>query len=471
MRIPYCFNTPLLHNLQSLFPFFPFSFFFPFFTFSPFFLFPFFLVKVCGLEALGISAAWTYPAQISRTPIFAYSLVLFFDFLLYSVLAFMAIEAHHKTNTPAISLPGTNSGNSKNSGNSGNSENSENGENNNGRNNGQSDNDNGDGSNGSNDRDNRDNSGNNVQPNTPHGAIALGLWTLQILGSALTYFLRVTSNGQGYCWGRDVHTYATVQQHEHQQSNIEIYDAITPRWDMQKSKSFDELGSRSTRSGHSSPRKSPRKSIPSGSGSPPHFMLPPSASSPSCVVPSSSLSAHSFDLHENADNSDDNDDIAVGIEMTVKGTRADEARSGDTREGVDDNENRTAKNTRSNTGINTRIPQDEEKKNGDYITENRNGILKNSLALDQKGHRVARRNAANYRENEENVDNGDGKNEKYENRAETGHTGPTQTCMRILDLSKEFGTASTGVVILHRVCAELRQGTVTCLLGKHIVEV
>ena len=46
-----------------------------------------------------------------------------------------------------------------------------------------------------------------------------------------------------------------------------------------------------------------------------------------------------------------------------------------------------------------------------------------------------------------------------------GFLRPLKACMRITDLRKEYVTARTGVVVLEEVSAELKQGTVTCLLG------
>jgi hypothetical protein len=46
-----------------------------------------------------------------------------------------------------------------------------------------------------------------------------------------------------------------------------------------------------------------------------------------------------------------------------------------------------------------------------------------------------------------------------------GFVRPLKACMRITDLRKEYVTARTGVVVLEEVSAELKQGTVTCLLG------
>jgi hypothetical protein len=60
-------------------------------------------IKVCGLEALSIAAAWNYPAAISKTPLYAYSIVLFFDCIFYSILAGVLIDFNHKTMTPIIS--------------------------------------------------------------------------------------------------------------------------------------------------------------------------------------------------------------------------------------------------------------------------------------------------------------------------------------------------------------------------------
>jgi hypothetical protein len=50
-----------------------------------------------------------------------------------------------------------------------------------------------------------------------------------------------------------------------------------------------------------------------------------------------------------------------------------------------------------------------------------------------------------------------------------GFLRPLKACMRITDLRKEYFTARTGVVVLEEVSAELKQGTVTCLLGTSII--
>jgi hypothetical protein len=60
-------------------------------------------IKVCGLEALNIAAVWSYPAAISKTPLYACSIVLFFDCIFYSILAGVLIDLNHKTMTPVIS--------------------------------------------------------------------------------------------------------------------------------------------------------------------------------------------------------------------------------------------------------------------------------------------------------------------------------------------------------------------------------
>lgn len=354
---------------------------------------------MCGLEALGIAARWTYPSQISRTPIYAYAVVLFFDFILYSVLAAMVIESNHKTNTPVISTVKCDNSYNTNTysyhNNSG-----DNYENNAVNSTG-------------------DLNNNFTDPAAPlsRRAIALGLRTLQILGSAFSVVLREASNLLGYCWGRDVHTYASVQQHHQQQSNIEMYDTITPRR-VQVSKSLDELGTRVPRF---SPKKSGKKNSFSVSG-------------PTTPRFSPALSSNQS-IYSHIDWSSEINTIDVGTE--VKGLERKENENGNGRK-----TSKIVTNT-VNNGRNVRSNDEENDAEG-----KRDGSVSNDK---ENGNRKS-----------------DGRDEGNRNqRDQTPHTGIIQTSMRILDLSKEYGTDSTGVVILHRVCAELRQGTVTCLLGSN----
>ena len=83
-------------------------------------------------------------------------------------------------------------------------------------------------------------------------------------------------------------------------------------------------------------------------------------------------------------------------------------------------------------------------------------------ACDRQGHKKGegeRTREGKDEEEEKRMPSNSSKENKQEIAAR-------KTCMRIVDLSKEYVTDRTNVVILHRVTAELRQGTVTCLLGK-----
>lgn len=62
---------------------------------------------MCGLEALNIAATWTYPVIISRTPIYAYSIILVLDSAIYSIIAIIMIERSQHTKTPIISSVGS----------------------------------------------------------------------------------------------------------------------------------------------------------------------------------------------------------------------------------------------------------------------------------------------------------------------------------------------------------------------------
>ena len=57
---------------------------------------------MCSLEALAIAAAWRTTAPISQTPLYAYSLVLLLDFLVYSLIALALVDYTHRTRTPSV---------------------------------------------------------------------------------------------------------------------------------------------------------------------------------------------------------------------------------------------------------------------------------------------------------------------------------------------------------------------------------
>ena len=61
------------------------------------------LREVCSLEALAIAAAWRTPAPISQTPLYAYSLVLLLDFVVYLLIALALVDYTHRTKTPSLS--------------------------------------------------------------------------------------------------------------------------------------------------------------------------------------------------------------------------------------------------------------------------------------------------------------------------------------------------------------------------------
>ena len=61
------------------------------------------LREVCSLEALAIAATWRTPAPISQTPLYAYSLVLLLDFVVYLLIALALVDYTHRTKTPSLS--------------------------------------------------------------------------------------------------------------------------------------------------------------------------------------------------------------------------------------------------------------------------------------------------------------------------------------------------------------------------------
>lgn len=308
---------------------------------------------MCGLEALNISADWTYPAPISRTPIYVYSLVLLLDFVLYSILAAAVIESSHRTRTPmvrkgspvrSVSIPAVSIDVNSSRGSTGNG------------------------------------AGTSTQPCDIYGTIlAWGVWTLGVLGGICGTAGVIISQGAGYFWGREVHSYSSLSQE--QRTYLDDFDvnyynkgAVAKGW-----------------------KNLPRKSASA-------FDVRPAHRSRSATFGSRSL--------------------------------------GDIKSGGTLDQNTIT------------IPE-----------ENRPDL--------GKGEREGESAGEGEGEGEFKVDTGK-RNSISEGRdlkaAGTGRTplGPPQTCMRIVDLCKEYRTDRTGVVILHEINAELRQGTVTCLLGKSL---
>ena len=373
---------------------------------------------MCGLEALGIAADWTSRAAISRTPIYAYSVVLFFDFLIYSVLAMIIIDAHHRTKTPVISAKGDKKQKKKNTKSTDNSSHRK-------RSKGSKSDDSHDNDNDSNSDGDNDTSPSSSQtlPHTPttlQTAFTLGLWTLQILGSGLSRVFTEASSGLGYFWGRDVHTYTSVQQHQQQQNNLDIYNSMTPKGRVIGTKSYDEFGTYSNQ--NFSPRKSHHKSFSSRS-------TPRPGHTPTeCFTPPAK---HGKRIAE-----EDGMDNAIELNSLSRKER--------------------------------------DRQNSVYGDEERGGMYQPSSSgrSKSKSGSILRESG---RESSDRFDSRDStETDRRYLKESSGKTQThTQNCMRITDVSKEYRTGTDGasVVILHRVCAELRQGTVTCLLGKRYLSV
>ena len=331
---------------------------------------------MCGLEALDIAADWTYPAPISRTPIYAYSLVLLFDFIFYSLAAAMVIDSHHRTRTPTISA---NIEKGKKSRKDRKSRRNRNGD--------------------SNTNENNQNSRPTVRAFSTflYSLISIGFWTLKIVGSAFYYIFSEIFNGLGYFWGRDAHMYTSLQQQQQQQQeqeqNSDIYNSMTSRSRIEGSMSCNEFSRNS--SIKSSPRRPHSKSF---------SLRSPSTSSSHPVTSTDDVKSYQ------------SDGISFNSKMGA------------------------AHNKFQTTERDLRDRSD---------TEN----MVNKVKTVEEENDV-----------EEVIDDQDnnGRNGKEDHKYSSVKC-PTQACMRISNVSKEY---STGVVILHRVCAELKQGTVTCLLGK-----
>ena len=335
---------------------------------------------MCGLEALDIAADWTYPAPISRTPIYAYSLVLLFDFLFYSLAAAMVIDSYHRTRTPTIVgniEKGNGSCNEK--------------KNKKRRN----------GSNDTHKRKHTETPITSVFTTLLKNLISMGFWTLKILGSAFSFIFREIFNGLGYFWGgRNAHTYTSLQQHQQQQQelNSDIYKSMTSRSRMEGSMSCNEFGRNS--SIKSSPRRPHSKSF---------SLRSPSTSSSHPISFTNDFKSYQSD----------------GISFQRK-TGA-------------------AHNEVQSTEIGARDSCD-------------SGNIKEKVKTVKEENDVEEEieEASPYEDNS--------RSERKEDNEDSSIKSPSQACMKISEVSKEY---STGVIILHRVCAELKQGTVTCLLGKY----
>jgi hypothetical protein len=306
--------------------------------FSPWFL------QVCGLEALNISADWTYPAPISRTPIYVYSLVLLLDFVLYSILAAVVIESTHRTRTPmvrkgppvrSVSLPAVNIDVSSRVG---------------------------------------AGTGTDTRTCDIYGSIlAWGAWTLGLLGGICGTAGVIISQGAGYFWGREVHSYSSLSQE--QRTYLDDFDV-----------NYYSKGA-AAKGWMNLPRKSASA-----------FDVRPTHRSRSATFGSRSLG----DIKSGGTLDQNSISIPEGNRPDLEGGEGEGEGGGESK----------------------------------CHTVKRNSI---SEGIDLKA-------------------------------AGTGRVplGPPQTCMQIVDLCKEYRTDRTGVVILHEINAELRQGTVTCLLGKSL---
>ena len=298
------------------------------------------------MEALNIAADWTYPAPISRTPIYVYSLVLLFDYVLYSLLAAALIERTHSA-THRKAKASTHTSFMSNSGN--------------------------------NDRSTEENEDEHSNIFYRH-AISWGMWILGAVGGICRVTVWAVSKSAEYIWGQQLHSYSSLSQE--QRSYVDNIDTDSASSQEISRRNKDRKRVQQSRSAHDVRART----------------------APPAVLGSRSVG---------------NLNIRVDLEMRHTNMELEE-HSACERQGE----------------------------------RNREG--------EEKGERKGEARGEGGRR-EEVEEKGMPSSSSKDNRQDNVER---KTCMRILDLSKEYVTDRTNVVILHRVTAELRQGTVTCLLGK-----
>ena len=354
--------------------------------------------QVCALEALNISADWNYPAPISRTPVYAYTLVLLFDCILYCAVAAIFIEMNHRTNTPSISPPEKAVAR----------------------------------------RRSLWGSNNDGGRSTGYGSVHqqfYGSWREEwrTLCAVCGVIAGAVSQGVGYFWGCQVstipHSYSSLSQE--QRACIDNYDVNFEN---------NNFGLRSLKK-----------------------------------VPKRSTSAHDMKSNSHFEHSlhVESGSRSVGdMDMDVRGM--DGPRNRSTIESIDNGNTigNNAHHTKSNSNRNNRKSSSNENRSAECLVVPQGigplpgtgtgfgtgaGIgpyMKGGFSMDVQG---------GCREGQ-----GQGQGQEPQ-QIPQGFFRPLKACMRITDLRKEYVTARTGVVVLEEVSAELKQGTVTCLLGTLVI--
>jgi hypothetical protein len=349
--------------------------------------------QVCALEALNISADWNYPAPISRTPVYAYTLVLLFDCILYCALAAIFIEMNHRTNTPSISPPEKAVARRRSLWGS-------------------------------------DNDGGR---STGYGSVhqdfyGSGREGWRTLSEVCGVIAGAVSQGVGYFWGCQVstipHNYSTLSQE--QRACIDNYD----------------VNVQSNNFGLRSLKKVPKRStsahdIKSNS----HFENPLPLESGSRSVRDMDVDIRGIDGPRNRSTIESVDN------RNVIGKYAHQSNNSNS-----NNRNNNGYNNRSGEGL--RLPQGIGPLPGTGAGTGAEAgpYMNRGSSMDVQG---------GYKE-------GPGQGQGPQ-QIPQGFLRPLKACMRITDLRKEYVTARTGVVVLEEVSAELKQGTVTCLLGTSVI--
>ena len=318
------------------------------------------LREVCALEALNISADWNYPAPISRTPVFVYTLVLLFDCILYCALAAVFIEMNHRTATPTISAPKMPPITRRNL---------------------------------------WGNSDNDVLHHDFYGT-GRGVW--KAFSSICNVIAGAVSQGMGYFWGCQSpplpYNYSSLSQE--QRACLDNYDVNFGN---------NNFGLRSL------------KKIPKRSTSVRDVRLP-TPFGDLHTMESGSRSMGNITLMAS--------DVSYNQSITES---IDNRNTADKQVRVRHDNSITAESFVVPQGIGPALRPDLGPRLGPHIIR--------GSSMDVRGG------------------SGEGLGPQGD------FLRPKKACMRITDLRKEYVTARTGVVVLEEVSAELKQGTVTCLLG------
>ena len=361
--------------------------------------------QVCALEALNISADWIYPAPISRTPVYAYTLVLLFDCILYCALAAIFIEMNHRTNTPSISPPEKAVAKRRSLWGS--------------------------------DNDGGRSAGYGSVHQDFYGS---GREWWRTLSGVCGVIAGAVSQGVGYFWGCQVttipHNYSSLSQE--QRACIDNYDVNFQS---------NNFGLRSLKK-----------------------------------VPKRSTSAHDMksNLHFENPLPMESGSRSVGdMDMDMRGIYGPRNRS--TIESID-NGNFIGKNTHqsySNSNSNNNSGNSNDRNNNSnnnrsgegFIVPQGIGPLPGTGAGTGIGPYMTRGSSMDVQGDcKEGPGQGQGPGRRQgPQQIPQGFLRPLKACMRITDLRKEYVTARTGVVVLEEVSAELKQGTVTCLLGTRVM--